>query len=245
MKVDIHFFPALVDELLMKEKVVVVVDVLRASTSIATAIYHGAREVVPVASVAEAGKIAASAHGVLLGGERNGIMIEGFHFGNSPSEYTAEKVKGKTIVFTTTNGSVALVKTRFAKFSVVGSFVNVAIVAEFLLEQNMDFTIICAGKSNTFCIEDTVCAGMIINKVAERAAIEPTDAAVAALALYENFGYSIQEMLQNAEHGIYLTGIHFEKDLEICSAVDSIQVLPVYANNAIHEWRTDRKPMMV
>ena len=113
MKVDIHFFPLNIEELLLKEKTVVVVDVLRASTSITTAIYNGAKEVVPVTTVAEAGKIAANTGGsVVLGGERNGVKIEGFHIGNSPTEYTIEKVKNKTVVFSSTNGSVALAKTQ-------------------------------------------------------------------------------------------------------------------------------------
>ena len=245
MKVDIHFFPTLIEDLQLKEKTVVVVDVLRATTSIAVAIDNGAREVVPVLTVAEAGKIASNTHGsVVLAGERNGVLIEGFHLSNSPAEYTSEKVKGKTVVFTSTNGSVALVKTRFAKFSLVGSFVNVSLVAKFLLERQEDFTIICAGKHHAFCIEDTVCAGMIIHKIAEQSAVEPTDAAVAALALYQNFGHSILEMLQNSEHGMFLRELGCEKDLEICSAVDSVDVLPMYSNNAIHAWKIDSKPLL-
>ena len=245
MKVDIHFFPTLLEELHLKEKIVVVVDVLRASTSITTAIYNGAREVVPVTTVAEAGKIAMNTGGsVVLAGERNGVMIEGFHLGNSPTEFTSEKIKNKTVVFTSTNGSIALAKTRFAKFSLVGSFTNVSLIANFLIEQNQDFAIICAGKQHMFCIEDTVCAGMIINKVAERAPIEPTDAAVAALALYENFGHSILEMLQNSEHGLFLSEIGFGKDLEVCAVVDSLPILPVYHNNAIHEWKVESKPLL-
>ena len=245
MKVDIHFFPQNIEELLLKEKTVVVIDVLRASTSITTAIYNGAKEVVPVTTVAEAGKIAVNTGGsVVLGGERNGVKIEGFHIGNSPTEYTIEKVKNKTVVFSSTNGSVALAKTKFAKFSLVGSFVNVSLVADFLIQRNEDFMIICAGKHNTFCIEDTVCAGMIISKVADQITVEPTDASVASLALYQNFGHSILEMLQNSEHGLFLQEIGFGKDLEICSAVDSLSVLPVYANNAIHEWKVEGKKMM-
>jgi len=245
MKVDIYFFPQNIEELLLKEKTIVVIDVLRASTSIATAIYNSAKEVVPVTTVAEAGKIAANTGGsVILGGERNGVKIEGFHLGNSPSEYSEEKVKNKTVVFTSTNGAVALVKTKFAKYSIVGSFVNVSLVADFLLQQNQDFMIICAGKQHAFCIEDTVCAGMIIRKVADAAPIEPTDAAVAALALYENFGHSILEMLQNSEHGLFLKEIGCENDLEICSAVDSLPVLPMYANNAIHAWKMENNPML-
>ncbi|MBS4028126.1 MAG: 2-phosphosulfolactate phosphatase [Ignavibacteriales bacterium] len=245
MKVDIHFFPQNIEDLLLKEKIVVVVDVLRASTSIATAIYNGAREVVPVLSVAEAGKIAINTGGsVVLGGERNGVKIEGFHVGNSPREYTEEIVKGKTVVFSSTNGAVALVKTKFAKYSLIGSFANVSLVADFLLQQNQDFMIICAGKQHAFCIEDTVCAGMIIRKVADAAPIEPTDAAVASLALYENFGHSILEMLQSSEHGLFLQEIGFGNDLEVCAAVDSLPVLPVYANNAIHAWKVDNKPLL-
>ncbi len=234
MKIDVHFSPSSIDELSLKEKVCIVIDVLRATSSIATAFSNGAKEVFPVNTVAEAGKIASNTFGgIVLAGEKNGVIIEGFHLGNSPSEYTEEKVKNKTVVFTSTNGSNAILKTRFAKISLLASFLNIGKVANFLVEKNSDFTIICAGKNNLFCIEDTVCAGMIISLVAESIDVELTDSSVAALALYKNFGHNILYTLKNCEHGNFLCEIGFENDLTVCSSCDLLSVIPIYSNNSI------------
>ena len=164
MKIDILFTPSNVDELHLRDKNVVVIDVLRASTTIVTALANGAKEIIPVASVESAVKISANLFGdvILLGGERNGKMIEGFHLGNSPQEYTEDVVKNKSIIFSTTNGSQAMVRSRYAKNLVIGCFVNVSKIVEFVHETGGDFTIICAGRNGAFCLEDTVCAGMIV-----------------------------------------------------------------------------------
>src|SRR5512137_1555542 len=116
MRVDLYITPHQTDELALRDKTVVVIDVLRASTSIITALKNGAREIIPVTTVESAVKISGNLFGdvILLGGERNGKMIEGFHLGNSPANYSEEKVKGKAIIFSTTNGSHALVKARYA-----------------------------------------------------------------------------------------------------------------------------------
>ena len=121
MRVDVFFTPHHLDEMGLREKRVVLIDVLRASTTIATALYNGAKEVIPVATVEAAMKIVGNLSGevTLLGGERNGKMIDGFHLGNSPAEYTEQRVRGKSIVFTSTNGSQAFVKARYAKELVV------------------------------------------------------------------------------------------------------------------------------
>ncbi len=234
MKIDVHFSPSSIDELSLKEKVCIVIDVLRATSSIATAFSNGAKEVFPVNTVAEAGKIASNTFGgIVLAGEKNGVIIEGFHLGNSPSEYTEEKVKNKTVVFTSTNGSNAILKTRFAKISLLASFLNIGKVSNFLVEKNSDFTIICAGKNNLFCVEDTVCAGMIISFISETIDVELTDSAVAALVLYKNFGHNILDTLKNCEHGNFLCEIGFENDLTVCSSCDLLSVIPIYSNNSI------------
>ncbi|MBU1423400.1 MAG: 2-phosphosulfolactate phosphatase [Bacteroidetes bacterium] len=237
IKVEVFFTPANIDELLMRDRNVVVIDVLRSSTTIVTALNNGAREIIPVASIESAAKVSGSLFGdvTLRGGERNGKMIEGFNLGNSPTEYTAETVKGKSIIFSTTNGSLAITKGKHAKHLVVTGFVNVTKSAEYIASLRGDFYILCASKQNSFCIEDTVCAGMVIDKVQQllKQNFIMGDAANAALLLYKTYSKSILKMMQQSEHGKYLKELGFEDDINLCADVDSIPVLPVLHGNMI------------
>lgn len=236
MHIDLLITPVGTSEFFFRDKNVVVIDVLRASTSIITALKNGAREVIPVASVENAVKVSDSLFGdvVLRCGEREGKIIPGFNLGNSPAEYASENVSNKSLVFTSTNGSLAMVKAKFARRIVVAAFVNITPVVEYLMNLNEDFVIVCAGKEHHFCIEDVVCGGMIIQQLAKKdIAMQLTDAAVAAQALYKSFGRSLNKMLRNSEHGQYLISIGFESDLKTCAAVDSIPVLPLLDKGVI------------
>ena len=132
------------------DRAVVVVDVLRASASILTALKHGARDVVPVADMAEASKIASNLDpsGYRLGGERGGFRIDGYHLGNSPLEYTEEQVKDRTIILNTSNGTGAIERASAARHLIIGSFLNAARVVDFLENAGCDATIVCAGTRN-------------------------------------------------------------------------------------------------
>ena len=240
MKIDLSFSAGQFDDLQLRDKNIIVLDVLRASSTITVALNNGAREVIPVASIESAVKISGSLFGevTLRGGERNGKTIEGFNLGNSPLEYSESAVKGKSIIYCTTNGSVALAKSRYARALIVGSFLNLTTVVEFVKEENKDFLFICAGRINTigyFSLEDAVCAGMMIQKLMKYESLELTlsDSAKAAHALYKTFGRSILKMLKSSEHGKFLIEIGFADDLKICAAVDSVPVLPVQIENKI------------
>jgi 2-phosphosulfolactate phosphatase len=237
MRIDVLFTPDAIDELQFRDKNVVVIDVLRASTTIVTALANGAKEIIPVSSVESAMKISGNLFGdvILLGGERNGKLIEGFNLGNSPQEYTEEVVKNKSIIFSTTNGSQALVKSRYAKNLVVACFVNVSKVVEFVREINADVSIICAGKQGAFCLEDAVCTGMIIHKLREAGAenLSFSDSALASLTLYKNYDKNILNMIKKSEHGQYLSEIGYGDDLKICAGVDTCAVLPILAGSII------------
>ncbi len=236
MHIDLLFTPVATNELFFRDKNVVVIDVLRASTSIVTALKNGAREVIPVESVENAVKVSGSLFGdvVLRCGEREGKIIPGFNLGNSPYEYTQDAVQNKSLIFTSTNGSFAMVKAKFARQIIIAAFVNIATVVDYLVDLNEDFVILCAGKEHLFCIEDAVCGGMIIQQIEKKIAdIQRTDAAVAAQVLYKHFGRSIHKMLRNSEHGEYLISIGFEEDLKACATVDNVPVLPVYEKGVI------------
>ena len=237
MRVDLHFTPHQSDEFALRDRVVVVVDVLRASTTIVTALRNGAREIIPVTSVERAVKISGSLFGdaILRGGERNGRMIEGFNLGNSPAEYTEEKVRGKAIIFSTTNGSLAIERARYARLMLVCGFVNISSVAEVVVRHAGDFTVLCAGSNGLFSLEDSVCAGMLIRTVAELQGREPelSDGAVAAVALHKAMGRNILKVIRTSDHGRYLTDIGFGADLPLCAAVDDIPAVPQLAGNVI------------
>jgi 2-phosphosulfolactate phosphatase len=249
MKIDVCFDPFELDELELRGKNIIVVDVLRSSTTIVIALNNGAREIIPVESIENAVKISGSLFGdvTLRGGERNGKTIQGFNLGNSPLEYTEATVKGKSIIFCTTNGSVAMYKSRFAQNLAIGSFVNISTVIEFVKELQSDFLIVCAGKANTvsnFSLEDTVCAGMIVHQLsaAKDLKLELTDSSLASRALFKTYGKSLLKLMKNTEHGKYLVEIGFLEDIKVAAAVDSYPVLPVLSGNVIKLRREETKP---
>lgn len=236
MYIEVFFTPHQVDEMYLRDKTVVVVDVLRASTTIAAALLNGAREIIPVGTVESAMKILGNLDGqvALLGGERNGKIIEGFHLGNSPKEYREEIVKGKSIVFSTTNGSHSMVKARYGKEMIVMGLVNLSVVERFLREPERDVVILCAGRNGLFSMEDSVCAGLLMRRLIEGGAnVERGDAGEAALILQKNYGKSLLNMLKNSDHGMHLEEIGFGDDLKICAEVDSIPVLPMLVGNVV------------
>lgn len=237
MQVELHFTPHQIDELALRDKTVVVIDILRASTTIACALHNGAKEIIPVTTIERAVKISGNLFGdhVLRGGERNGKMIEGFNLGNSPFDYSDDKIRGKAIIFSSTNGSHAIEKARFARNVAIGGFVNMSLVVQFIRELNQDFIILCAGNNGMFSLEDSVCAGMLVHRLTEAEGVELSlsDAAIAATMLFKGYSRNLLKMVKNSEHGKYLTSIGFSDDLPVCAGVDTIPVLPQLLGNVI------------
>ena len=237
VKAEVCFSSLRLEELQLKDKNIVVLDVLRAGTSVAVALSNGAREIIPVNNIESAVRIAAGMSGevTLKAGERNAKMIEGFHLGNSPLEFTPEAVRGKTIVFLTTNGTAAVVKGRHARNLVVGGFVNLSRIVDFLARLREDFIVICAGKEHAFSMEDAVCAGRVLNTLDAATDIDFAwnDSAVAAMSLDRIHGRAVLKMLKNSDHGRYLASIGHGADLKVCAATDSVPVLPKLAGTVL------------
>ncbi|MFH0777096.1 MAG: 2-phosphosulfolactate phosphatase [Candidatus Eisenbacteria bacterium] len=231
MKLDCYLVPSEVTEATLSERVVVIVDVLRACTTMTHALFNGAEKILPAASIEAATKLTSSLDkgSTLLCGERDGKMVKGFDLGNSPLEYTREVVENKTLVFATTNGTKLMAKGLKAREQLVCAFINVGRVVAQLKPEGAESAVVCAGRTGYFSLEDTVCAGMVVSKVCEAfpGAWELNDGAIAARALYEKFGGDILGMLRNSSHGRYLASLGFEQDIEVCSRVDSVPVLPV------------------
>jgi len=236
MRVETLFTPSEITEAAVKDRVVVVIDVLRACTTIAFAMSRRCERIIPVASVEAAMNLASSLEKkvTLLGGEREGKRIDGFDLGNSPLEYTEDVVKGKAVVLATTNGTRAMSMSQGAKEILVASFVNMASVVERASGLGKEtLTVVCAGESGKFSLEDAVCAGMLIDRLGETNAVDLNDGAQAARSLYLQNQNSIADLLKQCEHGRYLEGLGFAKDLDICSRVDSLNILPVVKEGRI------------
>ncbi len=237
IKAEIYFTPGEVDELLLKDKNVIVIDVLRSTTTIITALDNGAKEIIPVASIEGAVKVSGSLFGdvTLRGGERNGKMIEGFNLGNSPAEYTSETIKGKTIIFCTSNGTNSILKGKYSKNLLIAGFVNISRITEYIHSLNEDFLILCSGKHNRYCLEDALCAGMILHKfqLVAKSKLQTNDAASSSMALYKNFSKSILQTVKNSEHGRFLFSLGFAEDLKTCTSIDTRPVIPFYTNGVL------------
>jgi len=240
MKVELFVIPQEITEDKLKDRTVVVIDVLRASTTICRALESGAKEIIPMDSPASAIELAASlsSDNVLLCGEREGVIIEGFDLGNSPLEYTPERVGGRTLVFSSTNGSRTIVRSRSARDTVVGGFVNNQAVLDYLSGSLDDLVILCAGKWLQFAMEDSVCGGLLIDKLLQRQErIELNDGASTARILYRHFKDSILDMVKSSAHGKYLESIGMGKDLPICANLNSLPVLPRFLDGKICLWK--------
>ena len=185
---SVHFLPSLTTPEELAGGTVVVIDVLRASTTIIHALAAGAKEVIPCLEVEEARAVAAKypRDTVVLGGERAGLKIDGFDLGNSPREYTPERVGGKTVVFTTTNGTRAMQMCRLAKRVLVGAFVNAESVAD-KLGDTSNIHLLCAGTDGKVSAEDSAAAGtitLVVQSVLHQHAFTLNDAAMIASEMY-------------------------------------------------------------
>ncbi len=238
-KIEISFSPALYNHYFHNpECIVVVVDVFRATSAICSAIENGVEKVIPVASVDEAK--AYKEKGFIVGAERQGEIVEGFDFGNSPLVYTDGKFKGKTIVLTTTNGTKAIDIASNAQSIVIGAFNNISALTEWLNEQNRDVLIQCAGWRNRFNLEDTLFAGALTSKLSKNPQFTLlADSALAARHMYDHAKNDIPGFLENSSHRRRLKRLQLEKDIDYCLTEDQTQCVPIFVNGAIVDARKE------
>ena len=216
-------------------KFCVVVDVLRATTTIAAALEAGCPAVIPVGTPEEARDIARM-RGCLLGGERDSVRIEGFDFGNSPLEYTPERIAGRPIAFTTTNGTRAMRACEAGESLVAASFVNGRVVARLLEESENDIFIVCAGTRGEPSIEDTVCAGMLLDSPArsQKVSREFSGEAREAIALWNRHKGDLAAMMKEASpHGRSLVELGFEQDVDFAVSLNKLEIVPIRMGSAI------------
>jgi len=228
-RVDLYLMPAEAERADFEKRQVVVIDVLRSCSSIATALRNGAAKVIPVETVEEAKRLAETLDrkSRLLCGERDGRKVSGFDLGNSPREYTRERVEGATLVFASTNASPLMTATLGGMDQLLLAYVNLGAIAQAVLHDGRDVAVACAGRHGAFSLEDTACAGALIRRLTDSGAgPELNDAAAFALAFDRDYGATPEAVLRRSDHGRYLMTLGFEEDLPVCSAVDSVPVVP-------------------
>lgn len=238
MRVCLYHLPSEIPEEGLRGKTAVVIDVLRASSSIATALRNGCKAVIPTNDLEAASTLVQQLgrKSVLLCGERNGKRVDGFDLGNSPSEFGPRVVEGQTLVMATTNGSRAIVRVKTAALALVASLLNADSVCRHVLKSGNDAAIVCAGKEGAFSLEDTVCGGLIVSRLAERVAgglADLNDAAAAARVLYAHYANDLLGMLRFSSHGRYLAELGFGEDLSACAEVDTLDVVPVFVDGRV------------
>lgn len=247
MRIDVVFGSTTATPALITGRVVGVIDVLRASTSIAVALGNGARNIVPLESADEVITRAKQFDKgeVRLAGERKMLMVPGFDLGNSPGEFTREAVEGKTVLLTTTNGTAALVGLQTARDVVVASYVNLEAVSVLLrtaARAGTDITLICAGRDKLFSLEDAACAGRYVRAIATRLSqVEIGDGAFAATVIDSKYGDRLDQLFADSEAGQALVGAGFAKDLEDCAKIDSCPVIPIFQDRQITLLGPDRE----
>jgi 2-phosphosulfolactate phosphatase len=247
MRVDVLFAGVGVTAADLSGRCVAVIEVLRASTSIATALANDARAVIPLESpddVATRSK-AFERSEVLLAGERKMAKIPGFDLGNSPLEFTREAVEGKTVLMTTTNGTGAITNTQGARDVVIASYVNFTAVLTMLraaLRGGADITLVCAGRDRRFALEDAGCAGRYAYNVSKRlAGVTLNDAALACVLIDRKYGSQLPRLFDASEHGRALREAGYGADLTACAAIDSFPVIPIYQDRQITKLGPDRE----
>lgn len=214
----------------VRGKTVVVIDVLRASSTIITALKNGAKEIIPVEDMAAAGKMAQNLdpRRYLLCGEKDGEKIEGYHLGNSPFEYEEETVKGKTLILNTTNGTKAISRSVLAKKVIIASFLNMDAVVDELKATEGEIILACAGWKSRLSLEDSLCAGLIIKKLTNGILPdESRDGARMAFVLSEKYEDNIRPILESSNHAKRLTQLGYEADVAYCSQLSITNVLPI------------------
>jgi 2-phosphosulfolactate phosphatase len=225
LTVDVCLSPHLYPVYHKDDTIVVIIDILRATSAMCTAFEHGVEKMIPVASIEEAMEY--KRQGFLVGAERNGIALEGFDFGNSPYSYMTDDIKGQTIVISTTNGTQAIEAARNAYKVVIGAFTNISALFEWLESEHKNVLLLCSGWKNRFNLEDSVFAGAMAERLVSTGSYRTGDAALAVSALYNLAKKNPYKFLHNSSHAERLAAMGLKEDIKYCLQVDQTKVIPV------------------
>lgn len=234
MRLDVAFTPAELPRALVTGRTVVVVDVLRATSSIVHALVNGAKRVIPVGTVEEAVRRQADLgrDAVMLCGERDCQLIPGFDLGNSPEEFTPERVAGQTLVMTTTNGTPALLAASGSAECLVGALLNARAIAQRIHERGRDALVVCSGREGRFAYEDAFCAGVIMRELRRlRPRVRTDDAGRAAQRLVGRG--SVEGVLRRTAAARRLLELGMDRDVHFCAQLHLHDAVPAFDGHRI------------
>lgn len=230
-RIEVCLTPALLHLYDISDSIVVVIDILRATSSMVYGIDNGASAIIPVAHVEDC--LAYADQGFLLAAERDGSVVEGYDFGNSPFSYVTEKIAGKTVVLTTTNGTKALHMARERAHQVViGSFLNLQVLCDWLKVQNKSVLLLCAGWKDQFNLEDTLFAGAVVTAL-RKDFTHFDDSSVAAEDLYQLAKDDLRNYIHKSSHSHRLAKLNIEEDVVFCLQLDICKAIPVLVGDAL------------
>ncbi|MFT6053800.1 MAG: 2-phosphosulfolactate phosphatase [Roseivirga sp.] len=224
MKIDVCYTPDLIHQYEVENKTVVVIDILRATSSMVAGLASGVQSITPVATIEECEAL--GAQGYTMAGERGGEKLAKFHLGNSPFEYMEPRLKGKKIATTTTNGTQAIALSKTANEVLIGAFLNQKAVVNHLAKTQNDILLFCAGWQGKYNLEDSLFAGALCHALKNDAEFE-SDSATSALYLYQSMASDIAYYISRSSHAARLSKSNMQKDIEFCSRVDEFNVLPM------------------
>lgn len=226
-----QLFPLFSDDVVGKQ--VLIIDILRATTSMVVMLENGAISVKPVSGVGEALGLKRENPNLLIAGERNGYKVEGFDFGNSPQEFTRDRVSGASLVITTTNGTQALSLSLEASHIWVGGFLNLDALVEAMAAVGEDVFLFCAGWKGHVNLEDTLFAGAVAKALTSKGAEITDDATRAAIVLWEQAKGDVHSFLSEASHVKRFQSMHAESDLDACLRMNTSEKAVVYQNGVL------------
>lgn len=231
--IDVCLSPALYNLYNPQDSIVVVIDVLRATSSICIAFEYGAQCLVPVSTIEES--MGFKKEGYLIGAERQGEMLAGFDFGNSPFSYMDDKIKGSKIALTTTNGTRALNIAKNAHTVVVGSFLNLDALCDWLKEQKRDVICLCSGWKNSVNLEDTLFAGAVVSKLIPDFDLSDfRDTAIAANQIYNFAKDDLYGYLDNSSHRKRLEKLNINEDIIFCLKPNQTKAIPILKGDTLY-----------
>lgn len=232
MNIQTCFSPAQFQLFNSDDAIVVVIDILRATSAICTGFEHGINKIIPVATIEEAKQY--QNLGYVVAAERDGKIVDGFNLGNSPFDYMNDNLKNKDIVMSTTNGTQAISAASNAYKIVIGSFLNLTAVANFLISENRNIIMLCAGWKNKFNLEDSLFAGALASKILVNNGFETQcDSTFAAMHLYDLAHENLFAFLDKSSHRNRLKNLNLEKDIEYCLSTDLCSAIPIMNGNAL------------
>ena len=223
-KIQTVLTPLLLQLTGLSEKVVVVIDILRATSSICVAFEHGAELIIPVATPEES--LSYGKQGFICAAERDGKPVEGFDIGNSPFSYMDPSIKGASIAMTTTNGTHAINLAKGAAVVAIGSFLNRKALCDFLRKQDRDVILLCSGWKNNFNLEDTLFAGAVAHELENNFEFGD-DATIAAIDLYLQSKDDLDSYIQKSSHAHRFKALGIEADIAFCLQHDIYTIVPV------------------